>query len=150
MPCVLAKQHQESHYIHSRQLFGCDHRVNYRNSKTMEQIQKFMDEHLKWALKTFGATPMAAPLIHLIDEVEKELIPELSSQPNDDRKYDIAHFEHVREEFADCFILLFHAAKKYGLTADEILEAMRSKFEKNKKRKWGKLDENGVSFHIKE
>jgi NTP pyrophosphatase (non-canonical NTP hydrolase) len=116
----------------------------------MKEIQKFMDEHLEWAVKTFGKTPPAAPLHHLLKEIEKELIPELSPSPKDDRLFDKAHFEHVKEEFADCFILFFHAVKKYDITAEELFEAVQAKFVKNKKRKWGPVDENGVSLHIKE
>jgi NTP pyrophosphatase (non-canonical NTP hydrolase) len=124
------------------------HVVEYSNK--LIPIQKFMDDHLEWAVTTFGNTPPAAPLHHLLKEIDKELIPELSPSPKDDRIFDKDHFEHVKEEFADCFILLFHAAKKYGLSAEEIFAAMQVKFEKNKKRKWGPVDENGVSNHIKE
>lgn len=115
----------------------------------MEKIQKFMDEHLEWAVATFGKTPPAAPLHHLLKEIENELIPELSPQPSLDRLMDAAHFAHVKEEFADCFILFFHAVKKYDITAEELFAAALAKFEKNKKRQWGPVDENGVSQHIK-
>jgi NTP pyrophosphatase (non-canonical NTP hydrolase) len=118
---------------------------------SLKNIQQFMDAHSEWANGVFGETPVTGPLKHLVEELTSELLPELSGDPNqNDRIEDPSHFEHVKEEFADCFILLFHAAKKYGLSAEEIFAAMQAKFEKNKKRKWGPVDENGVSHHVKE
>jgi hypothetical protein len=37
-----------------------------------------------------------------------------------------------------------------NLSATELFEYVEKKFEIAKARKWGKLDENGVSLHIKE
>lgn len=52
-------------------------------------------------------------------------------------------------EFADCFTLLFGAASSYGMSYNDILNCIEDKMIINKKRKWGKPDENGVVNHIK-
>lgn len=137
---------KDSHYV----ILYAINKKQFDEIRKQPSIQEFMDQHLDWAETTFGKTPPAAPLHHLLKEIDKELIPELSPSPKDERLFDQDHFAHVREEFADCFILLMHAVKKYDISFDELYAAALEKFEKNKKRKWGPMDENGVSEHIKE
>jgi len=53
-----------------------------------------------------------------------------------------------RYEFADCFMLLIAAAKMEGMSGNDLILITRLKLALNKKRKWGKPDENGVVEHI--
>ena len=107
----------------------------------MEELQKFMDKHRQWADATFGTDRKpSAPIHHLAKEV-KELIDAIEN--NEPR-------ENVKFEFADCMILLLHGASMSNLSAEELFKYVEKKFEIAKTRKWGKLDENGVSLHIKE
>lgn len=97
--------------------------------------EQFFDITL-WQEQTFTEANALSKLAHLKKEV-KELIEAIES--NDPEK---------RLEFADCFFLLFGAAKADGMTYDEICSALEEKFEIVKKRKWGDPDENGVVEHI--
>ena len=51
------------------------------------------------------------------------------------------------EESADIVLLLNHLAHKSNFN---LLQEASNKFEKNKKRKWGKADKNGVVNHLKD
>jgi NTP pyrophosphatase (non-canonical NTP hydrolase) len=104
----------------------------------MKELQQFVDEHRVWALATFGKTPETAPLHHLKKEVD-ELIDGIENRDQDNKI----------EEYADCFILLLHAADKSGLSMENLLFYARNKFERNKMRKWGPVDDKGVSEHIR-
>lgn len=95
----------------------------------------------KWQHETFKEANALSKMYHLKKEVD-EVIADLTNYPN----------ERVdpRDEYADCFLLLFGSAAAYGMTYEEIIECIQRKFEKNKARKWGKPDVNGVVEHIKE
>lgn len=54
-----------------------------------------------------------------------------------------------RLEFADCFILLFGAAKAEGFTYEDICNAIDEKHDINVSRFWSSPDDNGVIRHIK-
>lgn len=96
----------------------------------------------KWQEETFGEATASSKIAHLKEEVD-ELSNEINSI-NTDNKQD------TRMEFADCFLLLFGAAKSYGMTYEDVCECINDKFEIVKKRKWGKPDANGVVKHIKD
>lgn len=101
---------------------------------TKEQFE----EVTKWQNETFPAATFFSQLSHLDDEII-ELAIEFSSV---ERK-------NLSLEFADCFMLLFGAAAKAGMSYEEIYKAINKKMEINKKRKWGKPDERGVYTHVK-
>lgn len=101
---------------------------------------KQFSEITEWQRKTFPKATVLTTVSHLEEEME-ELKLALDS---DDTGLS------VREEFADCFILLFGAAATYGLTYDSIVELIDKKMEINYARKWGEPKENGVVNHIKE
>lgn len=88
----------------------------------------------QWQEKTFGKREQPHPPIHHLEKEVKELI---------ENPYDIL-------EYADCFFLLFNAAHIVGFTPEQLLEGIKEKFEINKKRKWGKPDNQGVVLHVKE
>lgn len=100
---------------------------------TREQFNAITD----WQNKTFGEGTPESTLFHLVDEIAE--VHEAIIFDDEDR----------RLEFADCFFLLFCAAARDGMTYDDICAAIDEKFEINKKREWGKPDNNGVVRHIK-
>jgi predicted house-cleaning noncanonical NTP pyrophosphatase (MazG superfamily) len=100
-------------------------------SRFHENYPELMHEIGAWAAVTFPDYSVQGKLEHLEEEVL-----ELMAQPDD------------LEEWADCFILLFDAARKKGLSHTDILSAIRAKHEKNKARKWAQST-NGVYHHIK-
>lgn len=83
------------------------------------------------------------PPIHHLKEELKELIEELENA-----KYQT--IERIGFEYADCLILLLGSAKRFGFTANELLNYCFRKMEINEKRNWGEPDENGVYKHKKE
>lgn len=105
----------------------------------MLELQKFVNEHRAWAKKTFGDTPKTAAVKHLQKEV-KELLEEIERGTSD---YD------KTMEFADCMILLLHAADKNGIDVKELFKAMKHKFSINQTRRWPAPNADGVAEHIK-
>lgn len=91
----------------------------------------------QWQNETFGQATALSKLSHLNQEII-ELNTEI-----------IGNTEHKKMEFADCFILLFGCAASDGMTYEDICKAIDDKMEINKKRTWGKPNENGVVNHIK-
>ena len=75
----------------------------------------------------------------LVEHLRRE-IAELAAKPQD------------MEELADCFLLLAHLAyqnrKVFG--TDRLSVAVQAKIEKNKRRKWGAPDVQGVISHVKD
>lgn|SRR3989338_1430190 len=100
------------------------------NKEQFEQITEWQDQ-------TFPESTSLSRAKHLQKEVQ-ELIDDLES-------------DHIGAEleFADCFILLFGAAKKYGFNYEWICEIIQRKFEVNQSRKWGIPDADGVVNHLK-
>jgi len=75
----------------------------------------------------------------LVEHLRREVV-ELVANPQD------------MEELADCFLLLAHLAyqnrKTFG--TDRLSVAVQAKIEKNKRRKWGVPDAQGVISHTEE
>ncbi len=110
----------------------------------MNELQKLINEIGQWSESTFSHQNSISKLHHLQKEVA-ELIHAIEQAPSESVKNN-----DVNHEFADCFILLLDAARKEGLSATNILNAIVEKMEINKSRKWGKPDENGVMEHIRD
>jgi len=106
----------------------------------MKELQDLMDWNLEWSKRTFGITTPQAPAYHLKKEVG-ELIESLEANVS---------WNEIVAEYADCLILICNSASKFGLTAEDLMNAANKKMAINEKRKWGKPDENGVFEHIKE
>lgn len=103
----------------------------------MSGINDLQKEIVEWSTKTFGDRQTSAIPVcnHLLKEVNE-------------LKESISRLDGYKEEFADCFILLIEVANTLEISGDDLIELARQKMEKNKKRKWGQPDENGVIEHI--
>ena len=95
--------------------------------------QKLQDVVGQWSDAQFGRGNIRSTLLHLKKEVN-----ELIESPTDG------------EEHADCLMLLIDAGRKAGFNMNTLFDAVQYKLEINKKRKWGKPDENGIVEHIRE
>lgn len=105
----------------------------------MKDLQKLQDEINEWADKTFGKDRKAsAPIYHLKREIS-ELLEALEN----------GNEGLIREEFADCFILILNAAGVVGLTVKDLHHDSLMKMDLNRIRKWGTPDKNGVVEHLK-
>lgn len=98
------------------------------------------DRVTKWQDETFGKATPISKLHHLEDEIE-ELMEGFAEMKNSDE---------IKSEYADCFLLLYGSAAKFGMSYDDINLAISRKMDINEKRKWGKPDEQGVVRHIEE
>jgi NTP pyrophosphatase (non-canonical NTP hydrolase) len=91
----------------------------------------------KWQDETFPDASAFSKVEHLKEEVEELSI-------------DVAiNGLGMKMEFADCVMLLFGAAAKCGMSYEDCCNAVDEKMSINRKRKWGKPDENGVVKHVK-
>lgn len=93
----------------------------------------------EWQKKTFPNATANSKCHHLVEEV-KELLKETEGEIN----------RHTfGEELADCFILLIGIASHAEFDYIDVMKAIDAKLKVNRKRKWGKPDENGVVKHVK-
>lgn len=104
-----------------------------RSAPAQPDLWAVLAEMAVWADATFPREGVAQKLEHLSEE-----LAELRADPCD------------LEEWADCFSLLFDAARKHKLSPTQITLAIQDKFEKNKLRKWDDGGINGVYHHLKE
>lgn len=86
-----------------------------------------------WSKATFPESTSSSVLAHLREEMI-----ELAEEVDPVRR---------REECADVLILMLDLAHYEGW---DLWAALSAKHEKNRARKWGPPDANGVSHHVKE
>ena len=102
-------------------------------------IYALMRDCGEWSDKTFGHSwgdgdkAGIGSLYHLREEVD-----ELIDNPSD------------QEEWADVLTLILDAARRRTISAADLISWSYEKLFKNKKRKWGKPDANGVVHHLKD
>jgi len=114
----------------------------------MEDNKGFQKRISEWQDSTFPDATIESIKAHLAEEVielvgietmmnalEKHLKSNKADEDNDD------------EESADIVLLLNHLAEKSNFI---LLDEVEEKFKRNKKRKWGIPDSNGVVNHVKE
>ena len=105
--------------------------------------ERIFNKVTKWQEETFKSMTVLSVLTHLAGKSPSGEILELIEDI-------IIDSPNKKSEWADCFILLFGAAKKDGMSYADICQCVDDKMNVNKKRKWGVPDKNGVVFHIKE
>jgi hypothetical protein len=109
---------------------------------------KFQNTITKWQEETFKAASKHSIKAHLAEEMIElcgiELVTKALEKHKESGK---TNEENDNEEASDIGLLLMHLSHKSNFN---LLEEISIKFEKNKKRKWGKPDENGVVNHVKE
>jgi NTP pyrophosphatase (non-canonical NTP hydrolase) len=102
-----------------------------------------------------GLTPLERVQTYL-----KPIVKELREELEDieiaiyDDKISVDVFLNIQgipnNQFHSCFHVLIRAAEEFGLGNTRILQEAKQKLEINKKRKWGELNAEGFSEHIKE
>lgn len=134
-----------------------------RGQVTRSRAQQFWDEQAEWSRATFGSDKErgpVGPLKHLEKEakeawVEAQMLDGFreSKKTNRTPDYDIdikGCEKDLRTEIADCLFLTFDAARRAGMTLDELINTAFEKLEINKSRKWGKPTADGPVEHIRE
>ena len=121
----------------------------------MEALQNLMNEISTWSDATFGEGQRNPAIVHHLKKEVDELIEALNKTEADKNDDTVSigewarQVERTRLEYADCMMLLLDSAKHFEMSAEMLLEITRQKLEINKRRKWGKPDENGIVEHIK-
>jgi len=103
---------------------------NKAQAKVIEELKSFpiIKEINDWQDKTFPDANPTSIFFHMVEEFS-----ELQKDKTD------------ASEMADIFILLVGLAHNSGV---DLIQAVKGKFDINKKRTWGEPDENGVINHI--
>lgn len=111
------------------------------NAKAESKVidQNMIDYISEWAYKTFPNQTVAGKLSHTIDEIRE------------------IGYEYLREdkaklllEFADVHILMANTLDICGFTLEDLVNAIHTKMEINKKRIWGDVNYNGYHAHVNE
>ena len=115
----------------------------------INSLQKLLDDTAKWSQDTFNKGKFCPSRTlsmghHLAQEVD-ELLDAVEHQHKAPSKH---ANQRMRNEFADCFMLLFNCATNEGFNIANIYDVVKEKLEINRKRIWGKPDKNGVVNHI--
>lgn len=93
-----------------------------------------------WADETLPEQPVLGKLSHLREEVsELQNVIDNNDPP-----------ARIREELADCWLLLLNATKKLGYDVEIVKSEAYAKLAVNKKRTWGKRGEEGQIYHVKQ
>jgi NTP pyrophosphatase (non-canonical NTP hydrolase) len=96
----------------------------------VEFADKFTDlarDQASWSQATFGSDDDRGPLGPL-KHLEKEAREAQSAVGS----------AELREELADCFILILDASRRAGIKPMQLVEASQEKMAKNRKRTWPK------------
>lgn len=101
--------------------------------------EEMFNEITAWQRSVFTKATAYSAIKHLEEEVP-ELIHELTTLKTSD--------ERIKNEYADCFLLLFGSAALFGMTYENICKSINDKMEINKERKWGGVNDQGYVKHI--
>ena len=117
----------------------------------------------EWSQKVFGLDGNRSPigaLRHLAKEaVEAEEAYVLSAgHPKAQRREDwngafvgpLEEHAKLKEELADCFLLILDASRRSGVKPMQLLEAALDKMKVNTSRKWPKPQDDQPVEHLKE
>lgn len=112
-----------------------------------KELQRLMDNVKEWQENTFGENNSDTGKAFHLQKETVELTEALLKHK------ELGTFEtllNLKEEFADCLILIVGCAEMNGIYAQDLLTSCFIKLEIVKKRTWSKPDKNGVCQHIKE
>lgn len=93
-----------------------------------EIVSDLSHDQAKWSQETFGDDATRGPvgaLKHLEEEAREAVAAVESGDP-----------AKVREELADCLLLLLDASRRAGIKPMQLFEAGQAKMVVNKQRKW--------------
>lgn len=114
-------------------------------------IQELQDKAYETANHLFGTGRNGIPQMHHLKEECDEVIEAITIH-NKNQNLPVIEIKGTKDvvgmEYADCLLLLLDSAANFGFNTKELIEYANRKLEINKKRNWGKPDENGVIKHI--
>jgi phosphoribosyl-ATP pyrophosphohydrolase len=121
-------------------------------------VQELQNEIKKWSDDTFGRYRNGTPIAYHLKKEIDELIDALKTCHEgvyaETNEIAIEQMKknkrRILMESVDCFTLLLDVLAHEQMDVKDLMKGSIEKLEINKKRKWGKPDENGVIEHIKE
>lgn len=130
----------------------------FRSMDGERSFQELQNEVKKWSDAAFGIYRTGKPIAHHLKKEINELIDALEEYHQGTYNGDldigiqfvVQRRERILYEAVDCFTLLIDVLAHEHFDMNDLRTASFTKLEINKKRKWGKPDENGVIEHIKE
>lgn len=112
------------------------------NYSLLDFADAFLDlvvDQSKWSQETFGTDEERGPM-GALKHLEKEAR----------ECQEAVGTEHLREELADCLLLLLDASRRAGIKARQLVDAAQAKMEKNKARTWPKPTSDEPVEHVRE
>jgi NTP pyrophosphatase (non-canonical NTP hydrolase) len=115
------------------------------------ELEALAKSHSEWSQATFGTDGERGPvgaLLHLAKEAKeteeawREIGRDGASIDNGVRK--------MREEFADCLLLLLDSSRRAGLTPESLIREAWAKLEKNRQRAWPKPQPDQPVEHVRD
>lgn len=97
-----------------------------------DKFCELISDHRQWSEATFGADNVRGPLGPL-KHLEKEAREAQAAVCLEDGP---ERFAKVREELADCFLLILDAARRAKVKPTQLVEAAQAKLLVNKMREW--------------
>lgn len=129
-----SKSHEQG--MHER---DCQAEIGYR-------LQEYWNSQAKWSQETFGADDVRGPegpIKHIGKEVGEcldqiHVVNSPTALPLDR----LRATAELGNEITDILILAFDAARRNGMTLEEVLRSIEQKHEINKRRNWPKPTSN--------
>lgn len=109
---------------------GSDRRGYHRNRTAAQSLDRLLEEVNEWQAATFPRSTARSAALHLLKEAT-----ELAENPTDS------------EEMADVLMLVAAVAHRAGV---DLRSAVRKKLLKNRRRRWGTPDADGVVEHVRD
>ena len=127
--------------------------MSYPHFSTDSRAQGFWNAQAEWSQATFGSDTERGPLgalKHLEKEAREAQVEAKWVQENPE-KFDglISKTQDLRTEIADCLFLTLDAARRSGMTLDDLLDTAFAKLEINKSRKWNKPTSDNPVEHVR-
>ena len=120
----------------------------------ISRTQQFWNEQAEWSEATFGKSSERGPLGALkhLEKEAREAQAEAKWILDNPGKFDglLEKTGELRVEIADCLFLALDAARRSGMTLDELLDVAFAKLEVNKNRKWQRPTDDGPVEHVRE
>ena len=117
----------------------------------MKDLKTLQQEIQLWSDTQFGNDRSPLPMLfHLKKEIDEliEAMQRVVGKQFESRDLALKSVYDVKNEFADCFMLLLDSASHFGIDSDMLIKLTDDKLQVNKNRKWGKPDKNGVVEHV--
>ena len=105
----------------------------------MDRTQDFWNQQAEWSRATFGSDTERGPLGPLkhLEKEAKEAQTEVEKLARKEWPSEKDTL-YLKEEIADCLFLTFDAARRTGISLDDLLDTAFQKLEINKAREWPK------------